>query len=79
MLGGKSIITYGESGTYKTSNAGYYARWLYENHPGKQIRLISSDGGGWAPLQPYIDAGIIVAWQISGLQFTFQALRKHSM
>lgn len=78
MLGGKSIITYGESGTYKTANAGFFAKWLYERNPGKQIRLISSDGGGWAPLQSYIDADIIVPWQISGLQSPFQVLRKLS-
>lgn len=53
-----TTLTYGGSGNFKTHGVGLYARYLYEK-TGKPIRLISTDAGGWEPIQEYIDAGII--------------------
>ena len=64
--GGKVVLIYGESGTYKTSNVGMFAKWIYEK-TGKATRLLSGDGGGWAPIQPEIDAGIIVPFSMVGI------------
>ena len=41
-------MLYGESGTFKTSQAGIFAWWIWKKFR-KKTRLISADGGGWAP------------------------------
>jgi hypothetical protein len=60
----RSAVIYGPSGSYKTSNLGFIALWLYQltaniYGKGKPSRLITFDGGGFDPLVPYIEAGII--------------------
>jgi hypothetical protein len=62
--GGNSILIYGESGTTKTTNVGEFAKFIYQYTAkkygkGRTTRLITADGGGYRPIQPYIDAGII--------------------
>lgn len=54
----RSILLYGESGTYKTTQIGFLARYVWDKHK-KITRLISSDTGGYFPLSPLIDQGII--------------------
>jgi hypothetical protein len=51
-------LLYGPSGSGKTENIGLLALYVWEKY-GKITRLASADGGGWKPLQPYIDLGII--------------------
>lgn len=53
-----TYLNFGDSGCFKTTQVGYAARWLWKKYR-KRTRLISADGGGVAPIQPYIDAGII--------------------
>lgn len=57
-----TMVLYGPTGTRKTSQIGEFAKYIYEK-TGKMTRLISADGGGWAPVQDLINAGIIEAWR----------------
>lgn len=57
-----TMVLYGPTGSRKTSQIGEYAKYIYEK-TGKITRLISLDGGGWAPIQDLINAGIISAWR----------------
>lgn len=59
-----TMVLYGPTGTRKTSQIGAFAKYIYEK-TGKQTRLISADGGGWAPVQDLINAGIIEAWRVT--------------
>lgn len=58
-----TMVVYGPTGTRKTTQAGEFAKYIYEK-TGKKTRLISMDGGGWGPIQPLINAGIIDAWRL---------------
>lgn len=62
----RSIINYSESGGAKTSQISYLARRVWSQHR-KRTRLISADGGSWAPIQPEIDAGLIEAWAVPAM------------
>lgn len=64
--GGNIDCIYGETGTYKTTNLGFFAEWIYKT-TGLPTRLVSGDPGGYRPIQDYINAGIIEP--ISLLQF----------
>lgn len=70
-----TILVYGETGTFKTSNVGRFARYMYEK-TGKPTRLVSADGGGWMPVQAEIDAGIIDALRIVEAEQPLPLLRK---
>jgi hypothetical protein len=70
-----TILVYGETGTFKTSNVGRFARYIYEK-TGKPTRLVSADGGGWMPVQAEIDAGIIQALRIVEAEQPLPLLRK---
>lgn len=64
-------LIYGESGTGKTENLGPIAKYVWEKY-GKISRLVSADGGGWKPLQPYIDLGYIQAISINAVKNPLQ-------
>ena len=49
---------YGETGTYKTWNLGLLAQHIFAKTK-KPVRWVTADGGGYRPIQPFIDAGII--------------------
>lgn len=70
-----SLLVYGDSGRYKTTNVGRFARYMYEK-TGKPIRVISADGGGWGPIQGEIDAGIIDALRVVESETPLPLLRK---
>src|SRR5690242_7976715 len=53
-----TYLVYGDSGVFKTTQVGYFAWYIWRTSR-KKLRLISADGGGVAPIQRYIDAGII--------------------
>ncbi len=59
-------LIYGESGTFKTTAIGFFAEYIWRKY-GKRTRLVSADGGGWFPVQKYVDAGIIEPYSVSGL------------
>lgn len=60
----KTSLVYGASGSFKTHSVGLFAKYQYEK-TGKPIRLISTDAGGWEPIQEYIDAGIIMPLHVA--------------
>ena len=68
----RTHLVYGGSGTFKTTQIGFLA-WRTWRKYRKQTRLISADGGGWSPIQKYIDSGIIDAFSVSKLD-----MLKHS-
>lgn len=73
----KTHLAYGESGTYKTSQAGFFAEYVWRKYR-KRTRLISGDGGGWAPVEPYIQAGIIIPYSLNSLEEPLTTIRKMS-
>jgi len=52
-------VLYGASKTYKTYNLGLLAKYIYEK-TGKPSLLITADGGGYKPIQQFVDAEIIM-------------------
>jgi hypothetical protein len=77
--GNRSIIAWGDSGSAKTSQIAYLSRRIWREHR-KRTRLISADGGSWAPVQPEIDAGLIEAWSVPPLDGkTIAIFRKLSL
>lgn len=54
----KSICIYGPTGSRKTTQMKWLAHYV-ARRTGKATYLLSMDGGGWAPCQPEIDAGMI--------------------
>lgn len=55
MARAKTMCLYAPSGDSKTSQAVFVARYIKRKY-GKRTRLVSSDGGGWAPVE---DEGLI--------------------
>ena len=54
----KSGCIYGPTGTWKTTQIKRFARYIAKK-TGKATLLLSIDGGGWAPCEPEIKAGMI--------------------
>jgi hypothetical protein len=78
--GGKSLLTlcvYGPSGSGKTTQVGDLAKWLYDK-TGKTTRLVSASGGGWAPIQYLVNAGVIEPVYLIGRQHPYEAISKLS-
>lgn len=61
------ICVYGGTGSFKTAQAHFLAKYVYKKW-GKRTRLASCDGGGWKPLDPDIEAGLIEAWGVSAIE-----------
>lgn len=72
----RSGIIYGDSGSLKSTAAKHFARYIYER-TGKRTLLLSMDGGGWGPMEPEIQAGIILAYK-GNMQVPLPVLRKIS-
>lgn len=53
----KTVLLYGGSGNTKTSQCVHIARYIKKKY-NKITRLISSDGGGWSPVE---DEGLIIS------------------
>ena len=49
---------YGSTGTYKTTNLGWLAKHIYSKTK-KPVRWITTDAGGYRPILPFVEAGII--------------------
>jgi hypothetical protein len=58
----RSICLYAGTGCFKTSQIAFFARYIAER-TGKATLLLSTDGGGWAPCEPEIIAGMIRPWR----------------
>jgi len=59
----KTMLLYGESGTFKSSNLGECADMIY-SLTGKRTRLITADSG-FEPMREQIDRGIIEPWDLT--------------
>ncbi len=71
------IAVYGGTGSFKTAQLHFLAKYVYEKW-GKITRLASCDGGGWKPLDPDVEAGLIVPWSISAIENPRSIMRKLS-
>src|SRR5271165_3996223 len=60
----RSGIVYGESGSRKSTAGKHFSHYIL-NKTGKKTLLMSSDGGGWGPMQPEITAGLIQAYRVN--------------
>lgn len=70
-----SIGAYGGSGSFKTSQLLFIAKYCYKRWQ-KTSRLASIDLGGWKPLEPACEAGLIQAWGVSAVESPRSVLRK---
>ncbi len=59
----RTLLSYGESGTYKTSNIGQVADYLAET-TGGVTRLITADSGT-GPVEDQIQRGVIEPWVLT--------------
>lgn len=73
-----TAVVFGDSGLFKTSNAGFAAKYEYEKTGGKIVRYISADGGGYRPIQPLVDAGIVEPFRLSDVRNPLVVVRKLS-
>src|ERR1035437_3721946 len=69
-------VIYGASGSYKSTAAKHFSHYIYEI-TGKATLLLSMDGGGWGPMEPEIQARMIVPYRCSA-QVPLPVLRKIS-
>jgi len=74
-----TCLIYGDSGTWKTTNLGFAAKYLYERTGGKIIRLISADGGKWKPVEPLVALGIIEPFYVAEVPAPLVLIRKLSI
>jgi len=70
----RTILIYGESGTFKSSNLGEIAEYLLSRFGGI-TRLLTADSGV-APMQEQIDRGVIQYWDITTAKSPMGLFRK---
>lgn len=68
-------VLYGASKTFKTWNFGLLAKYIYEK-TGKPSLLITADGGGYKPIQKFVDAEIIIPLSITNDPSRLSLMRK---
>jgi hypothetical protein len=73
----RSTCIYGGTGCWKTAQIKGLARYTART-TGKATLLLSADGGGWAPCQPEIDAGMIRPYRVETATLPLVILRKIS-
>lgn len=70
----QTTLIYGESDTYKSSNAGEAADYIY-SMTGGVTRLVSADSG-WGPMADQIRRNVIVPWNLTSAKFPLPCLKK---
>lgn len=78
----RTLLMYGETDTYKTSNAREFARWLRHRYAGTSwgnlpVGWISSDSG-WGPAQPDVDSGDILPIKLSSCKYPVAVIKQLS-
>lgn len=73
----RSGVIYGETGTFKTTAIAHLARYIAEK-TGKATLLFSADGGGWAPCQEEVEAGMIRPYRCDTATIPLPVIRKVS-
>lgn len=69
----RSLLIYGESGTYKSTNLGEIAQRIYEIY-GKKSRLVTSDSS-YGPMQDQVRSGIITPLLLGATKNPLAVLR----
>lgn len=72
----RTVLVYGETNTYKSSNAAEFAKWLFTRYK-LPVALISSDSG-WTPMQNEVDGGVIVPLKLSACKYPIAVMKKVS-
>ncbi len=62
-----NLLVYGPSGVGKTTQIEEFATLVYKL-TGKATRLISRSGGGWQSIQPIVDSGILIPFDLTTVQ-----------
>lgn len=75
IKGPKCDLIYGATKTRKTSMIAELAEYIWERF-GKKTRVVHCDLGGYAPLEPYIEAGMIEVWPINEEQDIILTLQR---
>ena len=73
----KSLCLYASTGCWKSTQIKFFARRIAAV-TGKATLLLSTDGGGWAPCEPEIIAGMIIPWRCETANIPLALLRKVS-
>src|SRR5689334_6278881 len=73
----RSLAIYGPTGSFKSSQVKWFARYIAKV-TGKATLLLSTDGGGWAPCEPEVQAGMIIPWRCETANTPLSLLRKVS-
>ena len=68
-------VLYGASKTYKTWNLGLLAKYIYEK-TGKPSCFVTADGGGFKPIQEFVDAEIVMPLVITNDPSRLSIIRK---
>lgn len=81
-----TFLLYGDTSTGKTTNWGFFAKWLFKATGGRvadgkavgglRTRLYCSDNGGWRCVQHLVDLGIVEVVDCRVLPFPFMWLEK---
>jgi hypothetical protein len=76
-----TALIYGDSGIGKTANLQRLASYLLTKYPEKLVRLVSSDGGGWAPFEQtgLIEAGKVKTHSLSASEFVYAEMNHLSL
>lgn len=77
MIRANTYLMYGDTGTYKTTQIKFLARYVWKKFK-KRTRLVSPDNGGWQPVEAYIRAGLIIPYAIGSLTSPSTIARKLS-
>ena len=73
----RSLCLYASTGCWKSTQIKFFARYIAKV-TGKATLLLSTDGGGWAPCEPEILAGMIIPWRCETANTPLSLLRKVS-
>ena len=73
----RSGVLYADSGAHKTGEIGNFARYIARK-TGKVTLLLSTDGGGWTPCEPEIQAGMIRPYRVETNTLPLPILRNIS-
>lgn len=76
----RSVMMYGISGSTKTSQLYNMAKMLVKMNPGKRVRMIHCDGGGYAPFvdSGMVERGEVEVFEYSNRQYALSDFRKLS-
>jgi hypothetical protein len=70
----KTLLLYGSSGTYKTTQCGEFVEYLYARY-GKPVRVLTGDSG-YGPLMKQVREGKALVWDITNVPLVFGVIMK---